>query len=76
MVALASLAPLETDFYRAWAHVYLAMIAQQRGDAAVARSEAKAGLVLKSPALETPVVWPDSEGRETTAAQELKRLAR
>jgi len=75
-IALASLAPMETDFYRAWAHVYLAKIAQKRGDAAGARREAGAGLAMKSPALETLVAWPGSGGRETTAEQELRRLAR
>jgi len=75
-IALASLAPMETDFYRAWAHVYLAKIALKRGDAAGARREAGAGLAMKSPALETSVAWLDSGRRETTAEQELRRLMR
>jgi len=74
-IALASLAPMETDFYRAWAHVYLARIYRARGERALAKREVEAGLALKSPTLEVPVVWPESSGQETTAAQELKRLA-
>ena len=72
---LVSLAPVETDFYRAWAHVYLGRMAKQRGHLARARSEAKAGLTLKAPALEAPV-WRPDESRETTAGAELRRLAR
>ena len=73
-VALTSPAPMETDFYRAWAHVYLARIAMQRSDIATAKRETRAGLALKAPALETPVRWP-GEAWERTAVQELQRLA-
>jgi len=71
---LSSLSPMETDFYRAWAHVYLARMAKRRGETAFAKRQARAGLALKAPALETPVLWP-GEGRERTAGQELRRLA-
>ncbi len=73
-LGLSSLSPVETDFYRAWARVYLARMARQRGEIASAKRHARAGLALKPPALETPVLWP-GEGRERTAAQELRRLA-
>jgi len=65
---------METDFYRAWAHVYLARIARQRGEMANARRVAQAGLAFKTPALETPVLWP-GEARDRSAAEELRRLA-
>ncbi len=73
---LASLDPMETDFYRAWSRVYRARIEQRRGRPAAARSEAEAGLALKSPALETQVLLDDGSDRATTAAAELRALAK
>lgn len=73
---LASLDPMETDFYRAWSRVYRARIEQRRGRPAAARTEAEAGLALKSPALETQVLPDDGSDRVTTAAAELRVLAK
>ncbi len=73
---LASLDPMETDFYRAWSRVYRARIEQRRGRPAAARAEAEAGLALKSPALETQVLLDDGSDRVTTAAAELRALAK
>jgi hypothetical protein len=76
VLALGSLDPLASDFNRAWSRVYLARIEQRRGHAAAARAEAQAGIAMKSPALETRVVWPDTQGRESSAAEELRSLAK
>ncbi len=73
---LASLDPMEADFYRAWSRVYRARIEQRRRRPAAARTEAEAGLALKSPALETQVLLDDGSDRVTTAAAELRALAK
>jgi hypothetical protein len=71
----ASLDPMDTDFYRAWAHVYRARIARRLGESASAQKEARAGLASKSPAMETKTSWSESPDSERTARQELRRLA-
>lgn len=73
-LALDSLDPMATDFHRAWARVYRARIALARGDRAAARREANAALAMPSPALETPVAWPDAPGPPATAAGALRAL--
>lgn len=69
-----SLEPMQSDFYVAWARVYRAKIATAQGRAAQARAEARAGLEMNSPALETPVRWPEAS-KEMTARAELEKLA-
>jgi tetratricopeptide (TPR) repeat protein len=76
VLALGSLDPLASDFNRAWSRVYRARIEQRRGHAAAARAEAQAGIAMKSPALETRVAWPDTQGRESSAAEELRSLSK
>jgi tetratricopeptide (TPR) repeat protein len=73
-LALESLDPMATDFHRAWARVYRARIALARGDRAASGRESAAGLAMKSPALETPVAWPDAPGQPSTAADVLRAL--
>jgi hypothetical protein len=65
---------MATDFHRAWARVFRARIALARGDRAAARREIEAGLAMKSPALDSPVAWPDSPDQPTTAASALGAL--
>ena len=76
VLELGSLDPMESDFNRAWAHVYRARIEKLRGRAATARAEARAGLATKSPALDTRVTLPETSGRPTTAAAELRALTK
>jgi tetratricopeptide (TPR) repeat protein len=71
-----SLEPMEAELLRAWARVYRARILRAQGRAAAARAEARAGLTLAAPALDTPVAWPETGGRMSTAREELTRLAR
>jgi tetratricopeptide (TPR) repeat protein len=75
-LALESLDAMATDFFRAWARVYRARAAFRLGRLMAARAEAQLGLAMKSPALETPVAWPESSERATTAREALERLAR
>jgi tetratricopeptide (TPR) repeat protein len=74
VLALASLDPMATDFHRAWARVFRARIALARRDRAAARREIAAGLAMQSPALHSPVAWPDSPDTHTTAADALRLL--
>jgi tetratricopeptide (TPR) repeat protein len=76
VLALDSLDPMESDFNRAWSRVYRARIERRRGRVAAARAEARAGLEMKSPALSTPVAWPEAPGKPSTAAEALQALAR
>lgn len=76
VLELASLDQPGTDFYRAWARVYRARIALRQGKPAAARAEAKAGLELKAPALETKIAWLESPQKRTSAAEELRALAK
>ncbi|MBI3664221.1 MAG: hypothetical protein HY234_14380 [Acidobacteria bacterium] len=71
----ASLEPMDTDFYCAWARVYRARIAQRLGQPAKAAGEAKAGLTSKSPAMETKIAWPEAPSRESSAREALRALA-
>ena len=73
-LALESLDAMATDFHRAWARVYRARVALVRGDRTAARREAGTGLALKSPALETPVAWPEAPEKRATAADALRAL--
>ncbi len=75
VLELASLDAMDTDFYRAWAHVYRAGIAKRLGQLANARKEAQAGLASKSPAMESKIAWPEAPERATSARDELRRLA-
>ena len=75
MLELRALDPTDADFNRAWARVYRARIEKLRGNRAGARAEARAGLALNSPALDTQVTLPEAPGRATTAAAELRALA-
>jgi tetratricopeptide (TPR) repeat protein len=72
----SSLDPMETDFYRAWAHVYRARIAKRRGWVAEAAKEANAGLASKSPAMETKITWPEAPSREMSARAALRAILR
>jgi tetratricopeptide (TPR) repeat protein len=65
-----------TDLFRAWARVYRARIERRRGNMAAAQAEANAGIAINAPALDTEVTWPDSPEKKTTAAQELRALAK
>jgi tetratricopeptide (TPR) repeat protein len=76
VLELGSLDPMESDFNRAWAHVYRARIERLRGRLVRARAEARAGLETKSPALDTEVTPAETSGHATTAAAELRALAR
>jgi tetratricopeptide (TPR) repeat protein len=76
VLELSSLDQPSTDLYRAWARVYRARIERRRGNPAAAQAEAKAGLAINAPALDTEVTWPDSPEKKTTAAQELRALAK
>ncbi len=73
---LASLDAMETDFYRAWAHVYRARIARRLGQLATAQKEARAGLASKSPAMETKVAWIEVPAREISAREALRGFLR
>jgi len=73
-LALESLNPMATDLHRAWARVFRARAALARGDRAAARREIDAGLALKSPALETPVTWPDTTAQPISADAALRAL--
>jgi tetratricopeptide (TPR) repeat protein len=73
---LASLGAMGTDFYRAWAHVYRARIAKRLGQIAAAQKEARAGLVSKSPAMETKLAWPEAPKRELSAREALREFVR
>jgi tetratricopeptide (TPR) repeat protein len=75
-LVLRSLAPMSTDFYHAWARVYLARLERRRGHLRASRAEAEAGLALNSPALELRVAWPEQPRRSSTALEELHALAR
>ncbi len=70
-----SLDTMNTDFCRAWAHVYRARIAKRLGQIATAQKEAQAGLASKSPAMETKIRWPGAE-REMSARQALQKFVR
>jgi tetratricopeptide (TPR) repeat protein len=74
VLELASLDTMDTDFYRAWAHVYRARIANRLGKTAEVQQEIKAGLASKSPALETQVAWPEAPGRGLSAREALRSL--
>ena len=76
VLSVSSLDPMERDFNRAWARVYRARIEKRRGRPAAARAEAQAGLAMKSPALQMQVTLPETPERATTAAAELRTLAR
>jgi len=76
VLALGSLDPMESDFNRAWSRVYRARIERRRGHLAAARAEARAGLEIRSPALSTPVAWPEAPEKASTAAETLEALAR
>jgi len=65
-----------TDFYRAWARVYRARLANQQLNAKTARAEAEAGLAMKSPALDTVVSWPESALKKSSARSELGKFLR
>jgi tetratricopeptide (TPR) repeat protein len=68
----SSLGTMETDFYRAWAHVYRARIAKRLGQSAAAQKEAKGGLISKSPAMETKIAWPEAPSTLTSAREALR----
>ena len=72
----ASLNTMNTDFYRAWAHVYRARIAKRLGQIAMAQKEARAGLSSKSPAIETKIAWPEAPKRELSAREALREFVR
>ncbi len=74
VLTLESLDPMATDFHRAWARVFRARIALARGDRAAARRETQAALAMKSPALHSPVAWPDTPDKLTTAAEALRTI--
>ncbi|MBI3671113.1 MAG: hypothetical protein HY237_15200 [Acidobacteria bacterium] len=76
VLAFGSLDPMASDFNRAWSRVYRARIELRHGHAAAARAEARAGLAMKSPALETRVTWAENRGREISAADELRALSK
>jgi tetratricopeptide (TPR) repeat protein len=67
---------MNTDFYRAWAHVYRARIAKRLGQIATAQKEAKAGLASNSPAMETKIVWAETPSRELSAREALREFVR
>lgn len=68
--------PPASDLYRAWAHVYRARIAQRQGKTATAHAEARSGLALNSPALDTQVNWAEAPGQFDSARRELEALLR
>ncbi|HEV8383259.1 MAG TPA: M1 family aminopeptidase, partial [Candidatus Acidoferrales bacterium] len=72
---LASLDAMDTDFYRAWAHVYRARIAKRLGQTAAAQKEARTGFASNSPAMEIIVSWNEAPDYERSAGQELRKLA-
>ena len=76
VLAVGSLDPMESDFNRAWSRVYHARIERRRGHLAAAHAEARAGLEMKSPALLTPVAWPEAPEKSSTAREALEALAR
>ncbi len=76
VLALGSLDPMESDFNRAWSRIYRARIERRQGHSAAARAEARAGLEMKSPALLTPVAWPEAPEKSSTAREALEVLAR
>jgi tetratricopeptide (TPR) repeat protein len=76
VLELSSLDQPSTDLYHAWARVYRARIERRRGNIAAAKAEARAGLEIKAPSLDTEVSWPDAPERTTTAARELRALAK
>ena len=76
VLALGSLDPMASDFNRAWSRLYRARIEARRGRLAAARAEARAGLAMNAPALQTQVILPEAPERTTTAAAELRRLSR
>jgi tetratricopeptide (TPR) repeat protein len=76
VLELASLDQPGTDFYRAWARVYRARIALRQGNPAAARAEAKAGLAINAPALDTEVSWLEAPTNKASAAAELRALAK
>jgi len=76
VLELTSLDLPSTDFYRAWARVYRARMAVRQGNRVAARAEAKAGLAIKAPALETKIAWLETPERKTSAAEELRALAK
>lgn len=71
-----SLETMDTDFYRAWAHVYRARIAKRLGQIATAQKEARAGLASKSPAMETKIAWTEAPRRELSAREALQEFLR
>ncbi len=75
-LARKSLDPMEDDFTRAWSLVFRARIERSQNRLAAARRDAQAGLVTISPALLTPVSWPEAPEKTTTARAELEALAR
>jgi tetratricopeptide (TPR) repeat protein len=75
-LARNSLDPMEGDFIRAWSLVFRARIERRQNRLAAARRDAQAGLVTISPALLTPVSWPEAPEKTTTARAELEALAR
>ncbi len=72
----SSLDPPASDLYRAWAHVYRARIAQRQGKTTAAHAEARSGLALNSPALDTQVDWAKAPGQFDRARHELEALLR
>jgi tetratricopeptide (TPR) repeat protein len=76
VLTLGSLDPMESDFYRVWSRVYRARIERRQGHLAATRAEVRAGLETKSPALFTPVAWPETPEKPSTAAEALQALAR
>lgn len=71
---LASRETMDTDFYRAWAHVFRARIAKRFGQVSAAQKEARAGLASKSPAMETKMAWPEAPGRAMSAREALRAI--
>jgi len=76
VLTLGSLNSMESDFNRVWSRVYRARIERRQGHLSAARAEARAGLETKSPALSTPVAWPEAPEKPSTAAEALQALAR
>jgi len=74
VLALPSLEPMTSDFRRAWARVYRARIERRQGHPTTARAEAKLGLEMTSPALETTVTWPEAPGHPISARDALSAL--
>ena len=76
VLELTSLDQPATDLYRAWARVYRARIALRGGNRVAARAEAKAGLAINAPALDTEISWMETPAKKTSAAEELRALAK